>query len=859
MLPTLITTIVNFSRRFAWGIILLALLLTGVFGWYAATHFEMNADVNQLLADNLPWRQQEKALEKAFPQNVDTLVVVVDGKSADQTETAAAALAERLRAMPQLFTSVVRPDAIPYFRKNGFLFLSKEELGTTLEQLVQAQPLLGMLASDPTLRGLAGMLDLMTQGFQAGQLDYTRLDLPFTKIADVVDASIKGQDKPLELQALAGDGAAPSPRDLRKFIITRPVLNYGELESGKTAEDAIRQTAADMNLTQDKGFTIRLTGSVALNDEEFASVAHGTGLATIVSGVLVFALLLFAMRSLRIVLPILLTLIVGLVATSAFAIAAIGSLNMISVAFAVMFIGIAVDFGIQFGIRYRDQHHQEPDHATAMARTAAIIAVPLTMAAASTALGFLAFIPTAYKGVSELGMIAGAGMLIAFVLNITLLPALLSLTKPPAESEAIGYAWAAPLDAFVLVQRKKILVVTLLLGGGGVGIASRLQFDFDPLNLKDPTTESVSTMFDVMRDPDSGSYAIEVLRPSLQEAQTLADQASKLPEVDHAMTLASFVPEDQTAKLAMIADARMLLDPTMNLPLLPAASTEETNIAIRKLTADLHAIGKDHASAERLATMFEDVIKQNDPQILQRLQTNLVGAMQDHVRMVRELLEAEPITVEGITDDLRRDWLTADGRYRVQIHPKGDARDHKTLIAFTKAVRAIAPDAAGTPISIQESGNTVVSAFIQAGIFALVAISVLAFIVLKNLRDVLILLAPLILAGILTLATIVLIGLPLNFANIIALPLLLSLGVSYAIYFVSYARSGHQYPLQSSMARAVMFSAGTVLVAFGSLALSSHPGTAGMGELLTVSLLYSLLFTFVVLPALLALTKTAKP
>lgn len=850
MLSTLITRIVDISHRFALAVVLLVLSLTAGCGWFAATHFKINTDINQLLSDDLPWRQQEKALENAFPQKIDNLVIVIDGTTADTAEYAAKRLAERLSLLTSQFTYVERPDAIPFFRKNGFLFMPKDELAKTLDQLVQAQPLLGMLASDPSLRGLSGMLGLMTQGFQAGQFDYAKLEAPFVAITKTIEAANKGNDSPLALQSLAGD-SAPSPRDLRKFIITKPVLDYSELESGKSARETIYSLAKELQLTPDHGVSVRMTGAIALNDEEFASVADGTGLATISSGVLVFTLLLLALRSLRIVLPILCTLVAGLIITSAFAVAAVGSLNMISVAFAVMFIGIAVDFGIQFGVRYRDQRHAEPDHGKALSLTAAIIAAPLTMAAASTALGFIAFIPTAYRGVSELGIIAGGGMIIAFILNITLLPALLTFTKPPAEHEAIGFSWAAPIDNFIQQHRRKILIAAVIVGAVGISILTHLQFDFDPLNLKDPKTESVSTMFDIMKDPDAGTYAIEVLRPSLSEAEKLADQASKLPEVDHAMTLSSFVPDDQKTKLAIIADANTLLGPTLNLPLNPPPTLDENLEALKKLSAQLHDIGKDHASAERLATAIDQTTSQRDEKLMYRLQNNLVGVMQINLDIIKGLLSAETVMADNITDDLKHDWVTADGRYRVQIHPKGNARDHETLLAFTKAVRAIASDASGTPISIQESGRTVTSAFIQAGILALIAISILAFFVLRSVLDVLILLAPLILAGILTLASIVVIGLPLNFANIIALPLLLSLGVSYAIYFVSYTRSGHTSPLQSSMARAVLFSAATVLVAFGSLALSLHPGTSGMGKLLTVALLYSLLFTFLVLPALL--------
>ena len=253
----------------------------------------------------------------------------------------------------------------------------------------------------------------------------------------------------------------------------------------------------------------------------------------------------------------------------------------------------------------------------------------------------------------------------------------------------------------------------------------------------------------------------------------------------------------------------------------------------------------------RLAAAINTVVERNDHLLLQALHTNLVTVMQRKLEIIKQSLSAEQVSIDSITEDLRRDWVTSDGRFLIQVYPKGNPRDHKTLISFTDEVRRIAPDATGAPISIQESAHTVTAAFIHAGIYALLTIALLCFAVLRSVRDVLMLMAPLLLAGILTLATIVLIGLPLNFANIIAIPLLLSLGVSYAIYFVSYARAGQKNPMQSSMARAVLFSAATALVAFGSLAASSHPGTSGMGKLLTIALSYSLLCSFFLLSALL--------
>ncbi|MDE1901092.1 MAG: MMPL family transporter [Alphaproteobacteria bacterium] len=858
MLTSLIIALVQISRRFAALIALAALLASIGLGVYVVKNIKINTDVDQLLAADLGWRQREKALAADFPDKVDNLVVVIDGPDAARVDAAAAALAARLQAEPDLFTYVARPDALPYFRTNGLLLMPKNELADTLDRITQAQPLLGVLTTDPTLRGFFGLIGLMAQGVQVGQTDAAQLARPLAAIDATVNAALAGKDMPLDWAQMV-----PPPKDsaipdgTRAYIITKPVLDFSSLQPGEKATNALRQAVTDLGLAA-QGVRVRLTGSVALNDQQFASVTEGAGFATILSGVLVLLLLFLAMRTWRIIVPIALTLVAGLIASTAFAVFAVGSLNLISVAFAVMFIGIAVDFGIQFGVRYRDQHYLEADHAKAMTHTARIIAVPLAMAAASTALGFLSFIPTQYRGVSELGLIAGSGMVIAFFLNVTLLPALMTLLPAPPERETIGFQALAPLNAFLQNRRKILLPLIAVLALAGLAAASRVQFDFDPLDLDDPHAESVSTMFDLMKEPNSDAYAAQLLAPTLDAAQTMAARLEKLPQVDSVMDLASFVPDDQAAKIKMIADTQSLLAPTLALPAQPAPDDAQTCDALTKAASALRAIGNKVASANALADSLDKLAKAS-PDARTRAQKDIIVPLQKKFGEIRGLLNPHPVSMADIPDALKKDWVTPDGQYLVEALPKrgpdGNPRDPKMLKHFIGAIRAIYPDVAGTPVSIIESGRTVVSAFIHAGIYGVVSIGLLALITLRRVRDVLLMLTPLLIAGDLTLATITVIGLPLNFANIIALPLLLSLGVSYAVYFVSYWRNGGRDLLQSSMARAVLFSAGTVLVAFMSLCFSAHPGTRSMGELLTIALLYSLLCTFFMLPVFLSSDK----
>jgi len=841
----------DFCRRFALAIVVSSLIAATGLSLYVAHTIKINTDVNQLLAAGLPWRTLEKDLEKAFPQSSDRLVIVIDGKTPDAAEDAAAKLASAMAGNKQLFKTVVRPDSISFFQTNGFLFLSEKELGSILSGLIKAQPFLGSLARDPSMRGLINTMGLTVEGIKQGEAKYEDLAPTYQTLATTMATVLSNRPAKLPWRSMMSS-EAPTLRDLRKFILTQPALDYSSLAPGEKASKEVRRLVHDMRLDAAGDVTVRLTGSVALNDQEFSSVADGMTFSVTLSVLLVIGILFLALGSIRLIAPIFITLAVGLIATTAFAMAAIGSLNLISVAFAVMFVGIAVDFGIQYGVKFREEHFHEPDPAKAMRNTTQRIMRPLSFAAASTALGFLAFIPTDYRGVSELGIIAGFGMILALILNLTLLPSLLTLFKPKAEPKSVGYAWALPIDKFIQAKRKPLLIAIGVVAIVAAGIAANIHFDFDPLNMKDPKTESVSTMFDIMKDPDATPYTIQILKPSIKEAQDVADKIEKLPEVDHTITLASFVPSHQTERLAQLEDANLMLDPSLNpSEKLHAPSPADTYKVMHETAEKLHALGPQKDAAAYFAEQLDETVRRNNPAILPRFDIAMVNGITGYIAQINQMMHVKPVTVDAITDDLRHDWMTPDGRAKIEVYPKGNARDPKVLAAFTEAVRKVEPNASGTAISIQESGRTIVSAFVKAGILALIAIGLLGFSVLRKKEDVARLLAPLFLAGILTLATMVMIKLPLNFANIIALPLLLSLGVSYAIYFVTSWRDGIESPLSSSMARAVLYSAGTTLVAFGSLSLSSHPGTSGMGQLLTIALLYCLLCTFLVLPVLL--------
>src|ERR1700732_4909736 len=279
-------------------------------------------------------------------------------------------------------------------------------------------------------------------------------------------------------------------------------------------------------------------------------------------------------------------LFIGLSITTAAGLMMVGSLNLLSIAFAVLFVGLGVDFGIQYSVRYRSERFKTSDLDAALLRAAGRSAVPLSLAAMATAAGFLSFLPTDYKGVSELGKIAGAGMLVAFLSSITVLPALLKLLNPSGEKEPVGYAFLAPVDQFLEKHRVIIIVGTLLIAVAGLPLLYFLRFDFNPINLRSPKVESIATFLDLRKDPNTGANAINVMTNSDADAKTIAERLEKLPEVLSVRWLESFVPEDQPAKLKLIGQGAKILSPALNPDSIDAPPSDQENVESLKESAE---------------------------------------------------------------------------------------------------------------------------------------------------------------------------------------------------------------------------------------------------------------------------------
>lgn len=853
MIRSTLTRIVKFSTVRAWTVIGISLLLTIASGVYMARNFAINTDISRLLESDQPWAQNDAAISDAFPQRDKMILAVVQAPAKELADAAANELADALRKQPQRFRAVGQPGSGAFFERNGLLFADTASVNDMAAKLTQARPLINNLAHDPTLRGLSDLLTTtLTLPLQLGQIKLGDMEKLLAASATTVDGVLANKPVALSWMGLVDDSLKPNADGRAfSFVTLSPVLDFSDLKAGAGASEAIRRAAADLKLEQRYGAAVRLTGPQPLADDEFASVSEGAVLNGLLTLLVVIGILWMALRSARLIVAVLASLLAGLLMTAALGLLMVGALNMISVAFAVLFVGLGVDFGIQFGVRYRAERHEHDDLDEALRLTARDVGTPLTLAAAATAAAFFCFLPTDYRGVAELGKIAGVGMFVAYATTFTLLPALIRVLRPKGEAELPGFGWLAPADAFFERHRKGVLVGVLVVIIGGAPLLPHLKFDFDPLHLKDPHSESMSTLLALKDAPQAGTDDVKVLAPSLAAAQRTADKLRALPEVERVVTLRTFIPDDQAPKLAIIAGlAKTMMPALTQTPSAPADDVRRV-ASLRNASRQLDLAALDHPGpgAEAAAHLSRSLKKLSDaePATRDRAERAIALPLRLALATLQRSLQPEPVSQQTLPPELLRDWLAPDGKALLSVTPKlpppgvqNEAARAAALDHFLDVMARVQPDATGGPIAIRGSADTIMTAFGHAGLWAVLSITVLLWITLRRISDVLRTMIPLLVSGIVTLELCVVFGIALNFANVIALPLLLGIGVAFKIYYVIAWRHGKTKLLQSSLTHAVLFSAATTATAFGSLWLSHHPGTASMGKLLALALVCTL-------------------
>ena len=398
----------------------------------------------------------------------------------------------------------------------------------------------------------------------------------------------------------------------------------------------------------------------------------------------------------------------GLALTISFAAIAIGVMNLISVAFAILFIGLAVDFAIQFTVRLREVRHHLGDLALAIPETARQAGGQIALASAATACGFLAFSPTSFVGVAELGIIAGAGMGIAFVCTITFLPALLWLFHPHTEYVSTELPYGHQADGFLLRHRRNVLIGFGVLAVAGIFASATVGFDANPLDTKDPNSESMRTLNQLLDNPATNPFYADTLTPNLAAANALAAKLSALPEVAEVLSGGTFVPDNQAQKLAMIGQARTILAPTIQTTNITMSGNGGNPVTVADIRLSMRmardAILKAKAQLPAgspmlgIAAAMTQLLGESDAQIL-AMNEAVTRFLPGELTRLNESLNPQIITEQNLPPEIKANWFLADGQVRVEALPTGAAQTTAGLRQFAAAVLSVAPNAGGPAIS----------------------------------------------------------------------------------------------------------------------------------------------------------------
>ena len=662
---------VNVAHRFALWVVLLASIISVALLYYTANNLGINTDTAEMLSETLPFRRNYSAFKTAVPQYDDAMLVVIEADTPEAAQDASTALAAQLQQRTDLFLLVYLPGSDSFFEKHGLLYLNLTELNDLADNLANIQPLLGRLTRDQSLRGLFSMLTAGVDAIMEGQdLDLTPV---FDRIKEAIEASLAQRYYALSWQQLML-GAELTPEDSRRLILVKPRLDYAKLLPAETAMTVLRLMAKELHLTEDRGITVRITGDAALEYEELLSVTRGAGMAGILAFIMVGIVLFLGLGSPRLVFTSLVTLIMGLIWTASFATAAVGHLNLISVAFAVLYIGLSVDYAIHFCLRYKELIQQSTPHASALQQTASDVGSSLVLCSITTAIGFYAFIPTVFEGVAELGLISGTGMFISLLANLTLLPALLSLMPLTAKglgAKAERKRVVAEFLALPTVHARSIRIGALLLGVGALLLLPYVTFDNNPMNLRDPDSESVIAFKELLAQSRNSPWTLTVLAATREDATRYADSLSKLEPVEMSVTLDKFVPTDQDEKLAIIEEIGLIVSPELlQISSGPEPSTAEQIGAIHDFSVTLgkfidttnssttNTARRLSDSLDRFLTGLEAQEPAGQEQIMKNHQTRLLGSLPIRLKALNTCLEAERVSKEVLPINLKEHWVS---------------------------------------------------------------------------------------------------------------------------------------------------------------------------------------------------------
>ena len=826
------------SRHHRWVLIAIG-LITCLALYLASSLFRINSDLSQLIDQTSDWRMDFDHFEREFPDLVHTAIVVVDGESAREVRITGERVLEALLKRQDSFTAVAAPGLDPFFRQHALLYLSDEDFDQLVSQLSSAQPILSAIQNEPHAGSL---LDRYTEAIRLGAEGAEFLG----------ERILLAAQRALRSEVREVDWLASEARQYQ-LIFLKPRPSFTEAAPDAQMMRVLRQLL--MTIDRPADVNIRVTGEIALQHEEIEAAIEGVSVAGWLALGLLFLVMLAGVRSAKIIVATFALLFIGLIWTAAYAMLGVGSFNTLSIVFVVLFFGLAIDFALHYSLRLQQAVAEgENDIRRALALTSASVGRAISLCTLTTAIGFLCFVPTAYRGLAELGIICAGGMVIAWVLTFTFLPAFFTAVGLP-KPLSLQLPSSLAVTQWLMRRRSLVIAATLLVTVVAALVSTSARFDYSVLALKNPQSPSMLALRELQANQISTDYQLVVLTPDAIDVGGL----ERLPSVASVGGAHRLIPEGQDARMAQIEELSFLLwglnpvEPPDDVPL------ERLRQGLAQVREALE-MQADVGFSVLSSTLAE--LETASDGTLRIWNTVLTTSLMEDLNWLYGALNVETFTLEQVPPGLLGRFISASGDRLYTVLPANNIAPVEGLEAFIGEVTSIYPNATGRPVLERGVGGIVINAFQQAMLFAMVGIGGVLLLVLRHWLAALLTLSPLLLAGVLTMAVGVLIDQPVNMASVLVLPLIFGLGVDNGIHIVDRYLHGQGLAvdrnrvvdrlMQSSTPRAVLLSSLTTIGAFSALSISPHQGTASIGLLLTISLSLLLLLTIFLLPVLLS-------
>ena len=872
----------NFVSRNPKMILAIALLVSLFSILYTKKHMAFLTGRDDLMPRNAPFQLDYRAYRSEFGDQ-EEIVAVIESDDAERATRAADALHTRLKQDSTRFRDIFYPGGLPYFRTNGLLFMPLEDIRALRQTLAMAAPVLKDLAASPSVQTLFTSLTNQIDAYLTTPTAEKLASLEFMlKTLDTGFKGFDGKTSTLSMDSFLKGGGSGEPSMLeragRQQVITmRPVKDESSFvaseQSIKAARTALQEVLAKSEF---KGVSGGLTGVPVLEYEEMATSQADIEKATILSLSLTVILLLFAFRGILNVVAAMVSLIVGICLSFGFATLAVGHLNILSMVFAIMLIGLGIEYGIQVVLRYQEELKKGAagHQAIAIGLTSNIRSI--IMAASTVALAFATFAFTDFKGIAELGIIAAGGVAICVLATFTVLPAMLVLLerfrKPStaANCTVVAPSGTSRLD-FLFARPRSIAAATLLVSLACLWPTLGMRFDYNLMNLQARGLQSVEYAYKLMRSRENSGYFAAVSAGSRNEARRLTARLEQLQSVDHVVGLDSLVPERQDEKLAELAAIRAVMSQVRPVPYDENLKVMELPTVFENFRNRLEQLSK-HLAAQKLPegqwvgaflktldAFFASLEKEKDRNalgMLREFQGSMFAELPAKLSMMKESLNAVKVGEADVPEELKARFVGKTGKLLLQVAPKKEIFEHGPLKEFVAEVKGVAPAATGEPVMVLESLTVLRDAYLTAFAYAFAGIAVILLINFKSIRFALLGSIPLLAGLLLMVGGMKLIGVSFNSANIIVLPLILGVGIDSAIYIINRYRQGNESPGQvacSSTGVGVFLNALTILFSFGALMVARHQGVFSIGAVMSLGMVASVAVFLVFLPALLSL------